>query len=385
MMTAERLFSSISRSAFSIRSVELWDGELPNIHRPKQPVVVDSQQRSKKKGAEGHKNEIQTAAPTKQNVEVRTTLRSRTRSEGSHTDLQPVPESQDAHHQHASRATRADHVSPRPPSNAEPGTRTDDLHDATRETESVSRHHTTDSYNNQPKTQRRPRVESRTLSNASEITMSGAVPVSDDEPEDDKIARSDNTADCATATATTEDYVKPTSRVRSPSRDFDSKTAAASTKTMDPTSSGRDSQGDNAAQSDSRRSSLQLVLDKTFRRGSRAPSRDNNFGIPHGGLDARPPVFSRRGSSAVDPTPRYGGAVESSAIAGGSDADSSSFSRRWSSTTGPPGSSDQFENHGTPQGGLDERSSIFRRGWPGRSKPKHFDRSNNFGIPQGGL
>lgn len=39
MMTAERLFESILGSAFSIRTVELWDGVLPEAEKPEQQRV----------------------------------------------------------------------------------------------------------------------------------------------------------------------------------------------------------------------------------------------------------------------------------------------------------------------------------------------------------
>lgn len=42
MMTAERLFASIMGSAFSIRSVELWDGEMPDILKAYQAAAAEA-------------------------------------------------------------------------------------------------------------------------------------------------------------------------------------------------------------------------------------------------------------------------------------------------------------------------------------------------------
>lgn len=423
MMTAERLFGSVLGSAFSIRSVELWDGEVPDILKahsaahaqkaavPKEVVLVNTKPRSKTKTEDVYNEEVGESSSRPMNGESMEP-EFRTRSEATQTDVRGCSTDNPA------EGPRTGDASCSPvPRTAEGGTQTEDSQSpstepvngesatresATREaatTEAIADggaqavKHDVNSFSS--RAMGRQRSPSRVLSKASDVTMSGAVQMEDPPVSRDK----GSTARSGASTSANENYITPQSTVSTgPDRNFGITTEISAGRPQTGDGSMRDGDSRNASAgksgSKNRRNSLQIILDKTFRRSSSRGgpeySKDHNYGIPPTGLDGRPVVFNKRHSSTVASLRPGAAGDRNSRISsysippGGSDDKLSIFKRRPSTKESTRPRKDS--NHGIPPGGLDDRLKLFRR----RSsrvpqEPERSDKVKNFGIPPGGL
>lgn len=409
MMTIERLFASILGSAFSIRSVELWDGKVPDVVKAK-------------------KEETQSSKPT-QRIPVNTRRRAQTETggngngEGSSKSVPQVNEERSK--TRPDKAPEADGVrspSPRPHTTDE-ATQTEESYvpkpkDPRDEATPVSEPKQNRESSPTPKaTQRRP--GERSISHSSDVSMSGAMP---DHISISKGKERCDTSDCAVTTHTTASETlhrqdsgfgseKPPRTNGSPSREETPPPPSrrkselqalpigpASRDTPNGASIRGDASQETGASSvgsseeaggwsggpvpsttttasrptpKSRRSSFQAVLDKTFRRTS--SERDEEHGPPPAMQNsAQRPGVSRRSSSARDSNSRdshFG--IPPTGLDGSRPL---SFLRR-SSGAGT-----------TARTGGEERPLSFTQRMAGKGKQaKPPSKENNFGIPPQGL
>lgn len=486
MMTVERLFASILGSAFSIRSVELWDGEIPDVLK-------------------GMEEQAQSSKQQKRVVPVQTRRRAKTETggnrngEGSSRDVPQVTgESSKSRPDTAPEGIQP--LSPRPQT-ADEATQTEELYVPINHSHEAERpvSKPVESASATPKATRRPRAD-RSVSHSSETSMSGAIPDDTPIPVSPRKQRCD-TGDSAVSTGAHTTYTTASETLNRQDSGFDSEASppqqadgaphhheetqrprglqappirppTANANASDPRhvslrggashdaglsenseeagwSGGFPSRTTTATGPKSRRTSLQAVLDKTFRRpsskrqaqderdvdhdspprsntGTRRSSAmeserlsrgDNNFGIPPTGLDGSRPLssFFRR-SSAKAPE----GEVSNQGTGDGeSTSQPLSFQRRSSSRAFEAAQNDNF---GIPPTGLDGSrplSSMLRRSsgkapeigqsnqetrdgaastsnaekpssFIGRSvakpkQPEQPSKDNNFGIPPQGL
>lgn len=388
MMTVERLFASILGSAFSIRSVELWDGEVPE-------ALLQKVQREEEKVSKQVKDGIPASPRRRTYTETQDTNGGASSSKQNGTANGGRGSS--SRPRHKSEGTQ---TLPPLPRTAEGGTQTEEPHlpDTNAVVEAgrpVSKSIQTPSSPGQAS----GRKETRSQSVASDVSMSGAVHENRQQPTSEAKQRS-GTSDSAVSAGAHTTYSTTSVALERQDSGFEPAAPPAQTPTNNPNEAtdetprrglqappilpadksrrmslrggvspneSRPGTLDAAADEDrertptrppsqSRTSSFQKVLGKTFRRSSsKGPSRDDsddNHGIPPTGLDGRRPLFNRRRSSAVDPK--------------------RASSRQRASSNAPSGS--------------DERpSSSIRTGTAKLQKAEHSTKDENFGIPPGGL
>lgn len=422
MMTAERLFGSVLGSAFSIRSVELWDGGVPDALKapnvandktaappavPKEVVLVNSKPRSKTTPETGDEGDVgESSKPNNTNGESTESV-SKTKSEATQTDEQCRSTEK------ATEGTQTDDAPcPPAPRTAEGGTQTEDsrspnTESATRESatrESAADRSTQavkhDANSFSSRAGARPSASSHTVSKASDVTMSGAV-----QTEDPPVSRDRrSTVRSGGSASANENYITPQSTASTgPDRNFGVTTEISSgrPRTDNADDSLRDDGGSRNPNSGkggsrSRRNSLQLILDKTFRRSSSRGgpeyNKDNNYGIPPTGLDGKPTILGKRYSSTADSSRPAAGDRKSSHGIPPTGLDDSGLNvfRRWSSGKAAPAEPEQANkdnNYGIPPTGLDDKLKMFKRQSLSRKsqEPERLDKDNNFGIPPGGL
>lgn len=386
-MTAERLFESILGSAFSIRSVELWDGETPNIsqlrHRkdvadtPKETVLLNPKKRSKRKSEA--RDEPAVASSSKNTDGSDTQYRSRIKSEGTQTvDSQGV-----------------DSQGPTGPGLADGGAQMENLSPPTRkqELEGDERVVTYSSGRSTAKTKRLQKPHPQAVSKAPAI-----VPAEKRSSDQGHLSESGS-----------ENYTTPPQSVLPIVVDrrysvTTEVTAGAPHHQSESASLRRG--GEHGAKttkpiSHKRRNSLRMAFDKTFRRLS--GSKDNNpgpehkvkhdSGIPPTGPDGRTPVFNKRRSVAAESTRTAGAGDNSESTHDITHEelladDKPSFFRRLSAAMEQSSGSKRDSNHCIPPGGLDEDLSFFKRLSINKGKYQEAEASNkdkNFGIPPDGL
>lgn len=478
MMTIERLFASILGSAFSIRSVELWDGEVPE-------ALIQKVQQEEAKNPKPSKNQKLNSAKTRRRSHTETG--GHTNGEGSSRYANNVNGGGALHHsRNKSEGTQT------LPRTAEGGTQTEEpcpprsehVVDSPRpitkpaeESSSSSRH------------TGRPGAQIRGESMASDTSMSGAVQdivvENTAPPPSSRRKQRSGTGDSVMSTGARTVYTTASETlerqdsgfetaappVQSPNRGPDYVTEDETLRRglqappILPTETSRSMKlrggvspdespsmsfhGDSNEDPDrtpkkappqDRRSSYQNVFGKKFGRSSgkapshddnygipptgldgrrpffsrrrssavdpkpssragsssNAPSRDDNFGIPPTGLNGRRPLFDRRRSSAIDPKPTSSGAISSSNAPAQDDdqrVPSTSvngkgpvFERRRSSAIDPKSTSSGVAVSSVAASGSSERpSSSIRTGTATSQTREKFTKENNYGIPPGGL
>lgn len=427
MMTAERLFASILGSAFSIRSVELWDGELPDILKAyhagpgdgtgsKDVVRVEMQPRPAQKPEEcphldADADMLQalreaSGSSAKPALEVepedaQTTAQDERRriegkkSEAVHTDVVPCPSPPET----AGCGTQTEPASSPPPTGdwEQDG---DDL---------VVAH---DAASSSSGSNSRPSVHSRTVSKASDVTMSGAVQTP---PDEDLLAsaESQSTEGGCDSSSAAETYFTPRQSTFSPEQVRVSGLDAGIIADRPPSSTcskrgkklrGGGSEGTNTAiPRGGRRNSLQPALSRAFHDSSSRDPAENSMENGHAlapatDLNGRTPLSNRRRSLPVEPLRNAddsGRRSNHSVPAEGLNNKKSFFRRRPASTQSSAletPTSTRDNSFGAHPGGLDKRPNVLRRLSSGRpfsyglSRDKErFSKDNNFGIPPRGL
>lgn len=405
MMTVERLFASIMGSAFSIRSVELWDGEVPEILKAYHAAAVEA----------GSKDvvRVDTSIP-EANIEAcinGDAVTSPTEANGSSATSAPEvnPEDEQAQDEHEgidkkSGVVHADAVSC---ASCPPTARCDAQAEITpppsRELELdgddlvVVAH---DAASSSSKSKHRPLVHARTVSKASDVTMSGAVqtPIEDtpDSPERESTELGYESSGGAETYFTPRQSAFPKEQVYLNGINTELVVGQAT----------ENLRGGGGSDVTNRRGSGQTVFGRTFHRAEAVEnSRENNYGIPPTGLNGRTPLFSRRRSLPVEPSRaaqnsiRSSNQVESIPQEGSSDSTSRAPSSTQASTqettttsSTPTGTSAEENVSGIPPYGLGGRPNVFRRMSSGKpfsfKKPQEkeqFNKGNNFGIPPQGL
>lgn len=417
MMTVERLFASILGSAFSIRSVELWDGEVPE-------ALIQRVQEEEKTAKTSKDQKLSTAKTRRRS---KTETGGNTNGEGSSKHANNINGGGASHHsRNRSEGTQT------LPRTAEGGTQTEEPCPPNSETAADSSRPVSKPTGEptSPRPSGRDRIQRRSESMASDVSMSGAVQEAVVQntvlaPSSRRKQRS-GTGDSVMSTGAHTVYTTASETlerqdsgfetaappVQSPHRAPDHVTEDETPRRglqappILPTETSRsmklrggvspDESPDMSFHGDSedpdrtprkappqdRRSSYQSVFGKKFGRTSNnAPSNDDNHGIPPTGLDGRRPFFRRRRSSAVEPPPTSSRAVSSSNAASqddnygipptGLNGRRSLFDRRRSSaieakptSSGAVGSSNapaHDDNHGIPPTGLNGRRPIFDR------------------------
>lgn len=408
MMTVERLFASILGSAFSIRSVELWDGEVPE--------ALLQKVQEEEKNAKTSKPQKASTAKTRRRSQNESGAN--TNGEGSSKHANNINGGGASHHsRNKSEGTQT------LPRTAEGETQTEEPCPPNSETAVYSSRPVSKPTEDpsSPRPSGRDRIQRRSESLASDVSMSGAVQealVQDTAPPPssrrkqrsgtgDSIMSTEAHTEYTTASETLErqdsGFENAAPPVQSPDRAPDNVTEDEAPRRglqappILPTETSRsmklrggvspDESPDLSFHGDSedpdrtpkkappqdRRSSYQNVFSKKFgRSSSRTPSHDDNHGIPSTGLDGRRPFFRRRRSSAVEPPP-------TSSRAGGSSNAAS-----------------QDDNHGIPPTGLNGRRPLFdrRRSSAMEAKPTSSgavssshapSHDDNHGVPPTGL
>lgn len=477
MMTIERLFASILGSAFSIRSVELWDGEVPE-------ALIQKVQQEEAKSAKPSKNQKVNSAKTRRRANTETG--GNTNGESSSRNANNVNGGGASHHsRNKSEGTQT------LPRTAEGGTQTEEpcppksepVVDSSRTITKPAEAPSSAEHSGRPSAQR------RSESMASDVSMSGAVQdtvVQDTvPPPSSRRKQRSGTGDSVMSTGAHTVYTTASETlerqdsgfetaappVQSPHRvhdnvdEDDTLRRGLQAPPILPTETSRSMKlrggvspdespsmsfhGDshdipdrtpNKAPPQDRRSSYQNVFGKKFggqsskapshddnhgipptglngrrpffrrrrssaadpkpssRAGSssNAPSQDDNFGIPPTGLNGRRPLFNRRRSSAIDPKPTSSGAVSSSNIPTqddnhgiphtGLNGRGPTFERRRSSVIDPKSTYTAVASSSIAPSGSSERpSSSIRTGTATSQTREKFTKENNYGIPPGGL
>lgn len=411
MMTVERLFASILGSAFSIRSVELWDGEVPEALLQK----VQEEEKNAKT------SKTQKASTAKTRRRSKTETGGNTNGEGSSKHANNINGGGALHHlRNKSEGTQT------LPRTAEGGTQTEEPCPPNSETvvDSGSAVSKPTEEPSSPRPSGRDRIQRRSESMASDVSMSGAVQEAVLQntvpPSSSRRKQRSGTNDSGMSTGAHTEYTTASETlerqdsgfetvpppVQSPDRAPDNVAEdeiprrGLQAPPILPTETSRsmklrggvspDDSPDMSFHGDSedpdrtprrdppqdRRSSYQNVpkiFGKKFgRSSSKAPSHDDNHGIPPTGLDGRRPFFRRRRSSAVEPPPTSSRAVSSS------------------------NAQSQDDNHGIPPTGLNGRRPLFdrRRSSAIEAKPPSSgavssshapSQDDNYGIPPTGL
>lgn len=424
MMTVERLFASILGSAFSIRSVELWDGEVPEALLQKVQEEANSSKASKNLGpAQGRRRskaetrDKRNGTSSSKHVEIvngnSSPSRTKHRSEGTQT--LPTVEG----------GTQTEE--PCPPT-------TDDAADADKPTEPTD-------VPSSPGPSSRQRVQGRSDSTASDVSMSGAVQ-GDRPPQSHHKKQLSNTGDSAISAAAHTEYTTASETLERQDSGFEAAAPPVQAANRTPVGEAGDEaprrglqappirpadtsrsmnlrggvgpnespamniDGDSHGDPDrtptkkppnDRRSSYQNVFGRAFGRSSKhAPAPDDSHGIAPTGLDGRRPLFSRRRSSAIDPRSAPSRVGSSSNAPSGEDSHGIPptglngrrplFGRRRSSAIDPkPGSSRVGSSSNAPTSSKERPPSSTRTGTANSQKREPFTKENNFGIPPGGL
>lgn len=446
MMTVERLFASILGSAFSIRSVELWDGEVPEAliqkvqeeaksSKPPKDLSPATTRRRTKTETRDHTNGESSSKHVEGTNGNGSSSRHKTLSEGTHNVPKTVEDGTQTEEPYlASKDAVADESKP------------------TKPTEEIS----------SPGPSSRRQRQKRSESMASDVSMSGAVR-DEQEPSTSNGKRPSRTGDSVVSegthkmnTTASETLQRQDSGfeaaappVQAPDTSPDNEAGAETPRrglqappirpaeasrnmnlrggVSPEESSSQNFQSDSNEDPDrtptrnppqDRRHSYQNVFGKAFGRSSKqAPARDANHGIPPTSLDGRRPLFSRRRSSAIDPKPGSSRAGSSSNAPNGSNERTSSltkdsnfgippgglgdrrplsFIRRLSAQPPAAESERPDSNHDTTAdgpstsrrpGSIVERplSFIHRSKGKAPEEPQKFSKNNNFGIPPTGL
>lgn len=396
MMTVERLFASILGSAFSIRSVELWDGEEPEALLQQAQEKGQSSRTSKnavpantRRRSNTYTGGTENGASSSKQIGIingsGTSSRPRNKSEGTQTPL-PLPRT------------------------AEGGTQTEEPYPPNTKAAANAGKRPSDSIGEvtSSRPMPRPRAQTRSESMASDVSMSGAVQ-DDPSPRVSKGKQRSDTGDSAVSTGAYTTYTTASETLQRRDSGFDSAAPRVRTPTsianevndetprrglqappIRPADNGRimnlrggvspdesqsehlddDSRGGAErtpikAPPQSRRSSFQKVFGKKSRdSSSKTPSlndKDDNHGIPPTGLDGRRPLFNRRRSSAIDPKSAPSRDGNSSNAPSGSDERPSSFIRRVTAKSQEPEEHTRDSNHGIPPTGINGTRQLFSR------------------------
>ncbi|KAJ4388869.1 hypothetical protein N0V93_006330 [Gnomoniopsis smithogilvyi] len=424
MMTVERLFASILGSAFSIRSVELWDGEVPEALLRK--VQDEAKSSNMSKSSDPAKSRRQTETET--------------RDKRNGTSSSKHPESVNgvgSSSQHRKRSEGTQTL----PKTVEGGTQTEEPCPSTDAIVDAGKSPKPTAESSSPGPSSRRRVQTRSDSVASDVSMSGAVQ-DDLPPQASHRKRRSDAGDSAVSAGAHTVYTTASETLERQDSGFEAAAPAVQTPVITPDNeagdetprrglqappirpaeasrnmnlrggvwpdehSAQDIDGDSNVNADrtptrappqDRRSSYQNVFGKAFGRSSRQASVDaDNHGIPPTGLSGRRPLFGRRRSSAIDPKSGSSRAGSSSNAPShddnhgipptGLDGKRPLFSRRRSSAIDPKSVSSRVGSSSNAPSGSNERpSSSTRTGTANSQKRERFTKENNYGIPPGGL